>query len=889
MSAPSKPPAKKGGGGGGGGGWGSLLSGAVANLESRLDTILAEDSEASARQRASEAAIREAKSKGSLAAPNADSTTSREGSRSRVNDRLAERLAKATAAKTTSQVGSSVPSRIASPANDGGSPRASVEVRRSGEAERARSVPEVVEQTDATKVGSEGDAKAPPSETGTLLTSGLPINPARVSIESSRPSLDVARDDQTADVPLELQNGHATQSTSELEAEINRMRNEHGQAERQRQEEMHVYLEKIDALQAKLQYLAKETVAAAKEANASTSTGSEQARLVEKDERIALLMEEGEKLSKTELRHLQTIKKLRVKSTEEDRTVAEARKKLERAEKAEADLKFRLRRAEAAERQAGAKVQQISLIEKQVEELRVDRENASELIRTLTEQLKEAKALAEQAEGEAREKAVEEGREKIAGLENDLEDAQIEKKLAEDRAVAESKKVKEEMDRARERSEVREVELKNEIANLDSRVEAMRLRAEEASSGDGGGGGQGSSVLLMRQVETLQTQYAQAKGNWEVIEGSLTARVSALEGERDEATRREAEVRKKVREAGQKSRRLEAELETAQEQVRTLMQELKDQKAETEQSSKTATQSEAALADAKADFDRQRKLWDTELQQRIEEAKARPPRHNPHATPSLATLSPTTRKSSNHAPDLSALGIGPGPRKPSTRLFSPDLASLQINPHRTTSRRSSALPTPLSARAAHANHPYDHPRPHNADVASPALSRHQSDLSQPETSTGLPPPTPSIELDAQDSPSLLDRSSQSPQRTLHDLLSTSTAGAGPSVQLVERMSAAVRRLESEKAAFKDEIARLAAQRDDAREEVVGLMRAAEGGKAETERLKGLEVEVARVKERYEVCLALLGEREEEVGELREDLGEVKRIYRELVEREMPAS
>lgn len=48
MSAPAKPkqPAK---------GWGSFLQGAVAGLESRLDTILAEDDQASARSRADDA------------------------------------------------------------------------------------------------------------------------------------------------------------------------------------------------------------------------------------------------------------------------------------------------------------------------------------------------------------------------------------------------------------------------------------------------------------------------------------------------------------------------------------------------------------------------------------------------------------------------------------------------------------------------------------------------------------------------------------------------------------------------------------------------------------------------------------------------------------------
>lgn len=51
MSAPTKPKqAPKG--------WGSFLQGAVAGLESRLDTILAEDDQSSARTRADDAVRR---------------------------------------------------------------------------------------------------------------------------------------------------------------------------------------------------------------------------------------------------------------------------------------------------------------------------------------------------------------------------------------------------------------------------------------------------------------------------------------------------------------------------------------------------------------------------------------------------------------------------------------------------------------------------------------------------------------------------------------------------------------------------------------------------------------------------------------------------------------
>lgn len=126
--------------------------------------------------------------------------------------------------------------------------------------------------------------------------------------------------------------------------------------------------------------------------------------------------------------------------------------------------------------------------------------------------------------------------------------------------------------------------------------------------------------------------------------------------------------------------------------------------------------------------------------------------------------------------------------------------------------------------------------------------------------------------------------SASPQQVLQDMVSVSTVAAGPSVQLVERMSAAIRRLESEKVAAREELARISRQRDDARGELVALMREAEGGRAAGKRVEVLEGEVAAMRERYETTLELLGEKSELVEELRADVEDVKAMYRDLVER-----
>jgi myosin heavy subunit len=807
----------------------------VAGLESRLDTYLADDDQASAKQRAAEEAAKQSTTGGLAPLKSTDGSGSRDASRTRANERLAERLAKAAAAKTPT--GSNVPSRTGTPIVGTESARASGEEKRSGEV--ARSVPDITtqpsqaEQPETLAVDEDASDEKPASDATTS---------ASVSVDSSsRPS-------------LELPNGHAIPRTpAELEAELNTMR----QTEKQRQDEIHAYMEKIDALQAKLSYLANETVAAAKAANASTEANADQKTVAEKDERIALLMEEGEKLSKSEMKHLQTIKKLRTQKTEDDKITADAKKR-------ELDVRQRLRRAEVEGRQANEKIKKIEGIEKQVDELRVDRENAAELVKSLTVQLKEAKEKTERVEKEAKEKANEVDKGRIAALENEVEDAQIERKLAEDRATAEIKKLKEDAEGQKQRFDVRELELKNEIASLESRLEAMRSRVEEASTGDGSAAsGADSNVGLLRQVETLQRQYSLAKENWEAIEASLNGRLAALEKERDEASRRETDARKRARDAGTKARRTEEELESKVEEIRSTAAELKGRQDEVTSLYSRLDEREIALSDAKNEAERQKKLWEVELQQRIEEERTKWYQGAGQKT----SQPPRSRKTST--PDFNTLRR-PGTGTSANRLNSHDLSTLHTDPTpRPSSRRSSNYPSQTPATAT-AKSPSGDP--------SPAISRQESTFSL-TSPADMMPPTPSIEIDDQ------EPFPDSPDRTINDLVSTSTS-AGPTVQLVERMSAAVRRLESEKAGFKDEISRLSSQRDSARDEVVTLMREVEEKRGTESKVGELGGELETLKGRYEASLEMLGEREEEVEELRADVKELKRLYRELVEEKM---
>lgn len=377
-----------------------------------------------------------------------------------------------------------------------------------------------------------------------------------------------------------------------------------------------------------------------------------------------------------------------------------------------------------------------------------------------------------------------------------------------------------------------------------------------------------SQAKLLRQIETLQTQYSLASDNWQGIETTLTSRVTALEKDRDEIAKRESDIRRKARDVNSKARRLEDELETINERARSLEQDLTEQQSVTQKLQKKLTAAETAAHEAKADLEREKKIWEVETQQRLEQEKSRW---------QLETLQQNPLTVSSHlradSPSIS------------NRQRSPDPLGIYNRraPRSTASVMETTL-SPIDRMLEDARRPVTNRQKSSPNVRTPELGTPQRQDSIPSSLSNLnggmnAPYTPSIHTVDYDEPF---ENTSSPHRTINDMISVSTVGAGPSVQLVERMSAAVRRLESEKATHKEEMARLSAQRDEAREEVVALMREVEEKRDQEKRVDRLEKELEEVKERYETTLEMLGEKTERVEELEGDVQEVKKMYRELV-------
>jgi TATA element modulatory factor len=123
-------------------------------------------------------------------------------------------------------------------------------------------------------------------------------------------------------------------------------------------------------------------------------------------------------------------------------------------------------------------------------------------------------------------------------------------------------------------------------------------------------------------------------------------------------------------------------------------------------------------------------------------------------------------------------------------------------------------------------------------------SRHLSSLE-------ISSPSPNLE-DDDERDFLTSSRADSPRNTVVDAVSVSasTSAVGPSVNIIERMSSALRRLESDLAATKEEMSRSIKQRDEARDECVKLMSEVEEKRRFQESVQKIQVRYDDLENRY---------------------------------------
>lgn len=827
--------------------WG-FLSQAVASVESGLDRILAEEEDAAKRSQ-----VKQVKPQENASVSRGSSDAKRTDSSSKTNDRLQSRLAQAMAKKAASRASTPVPesepvSRAETPITsesvdhdkqrlDDGSgtdadgteslrPSESADIASATATPTVDAIPPATNSLPVTEKEDKESETQPENSKLSSESQKRSVEHSRASVENTRMSTDLSLQQALPDAP------------SDPDATLLNAQIQHEKSLGNLQDEISGYLERIDALQRNIQILTKETIQNARQTKSDSESEPIEKQLAEKDEKIALLIEEGTKLTKGELQYRNTIKKLRAQATTLSKDQEAVRQRAEKAEEQTSAMQAKITSAEAEIKRRN---DQISSLSKSSADLEVITKERSALTATLADvraQLSKANKRAEDAESRAQSDKLEIERRKNTELQDDLSSAKVERELSEDKFKREIENLRQSLIREKEQARLMETEMLAEQATLESKLESFRVRAEEASTGDIGD----SRAKLLRQIETLQNQYSAASQNWQGIESNMLGRITVVEKERDEVVSREADLKRKLRDALNKARSSSKELEETQQSLHALQDQEADNEAELQRMTKKTEQLESETTRLRKELEEQKQRNEKDMARRLEEERAK----------WIASMSHRVE-----SPVASVRRGGGGSFMDS--LISPV--------ERSTNRRPST------------NHFHDH-----------SISRINSSVSV--RANGAIPETPSISVqDDQDdffanipvTPASGTHADSAGRHGVNDVISASTAGAGPSVQLVERMSANVRRLESEKAASKDEIARLSSQRDEARQEVVNLMREVEVKRTTSERLSTLEKAHTALSAKHQATLELLGEKSEQVEELKADILDVKQMYRQLAD------
>ncbi|XP_062507855.1 TATA element modulatory factor-like isoform X2 [Corticium candelabrum] len=318
------------------------------------------------------------------------------------------------------------------------------------------------------------------------------------------------------------------------------------------------------------------------------------AAVKEKDEQIAGLMEEGERLSKQQLQSSNTIKKLRASSKKDQQLIASLKAEVQELEANVKDLKETLKLKEENEDKYQDAVSKLNAAcehqNKELSDLKEELDATSTRCRGLegnldntyreVAELRRSQAASQTA---AQQAAVSAEVQAKGELKQILEQQKMSAQRQQDALAMQIEDMQHNMSRAEQQAGRREDNFRQEIADLQQRLQEAESRNEELS--------QSVSLAtkpLLRQIENLQHTHRSQSAAWERVERNLTERLSETQSLLATATERErlavehvAEIQSRVQTLDtqtsshrQEKSRLAAEVELLQARCDSLEESL---------------------------------------------------------------------------------------------------------------------------------------------------------------------------------------------------------------------------------------------------------------------------------------------------------------------------
>nr|XP_043635693.1 golgin candidate 5-like [Erigeron canadensis] len=545
------------------------------------------------------------------------------------------------------------------------------------------------------------------------------------------------------------------------------------------------YHQRVSSLERKVYALTKERDTLRREQNKKSDAA---ALLKEKDEIITQIMAEGEGLSKKQAAQESQIRKLRaqIREFEEEKKGLMAKLQVEES-KVES-----IRRDKAATE----KLLQLT-IEKNQAELTTQKEYYTNALAAA----KEAEALAEaRANSEAK-----------TEVESRLKEAEEREVML----VQTLEELRETLSRTEQQAVFREDMLKRDVEDLQKRYQESERRCEvlvmEIPD---------STRPLLRQIEAMQETTARKAEAWTTVERLLNSRLQEAEAKAAAAEEKERSVNERLSQTISRTSVLEAQISILRSEQTQLVRSLEKER-------QKASENRREYLALKEEVDT-REDHVNQLKEEIRELKRK---HKQELHEAL-----TNRE----------LLLQDIEREKAARLELETTIRLQPS--------ILSEPSPL----ARTKSSYENGLSHRLSNASSLGSMEESFYLQ-------------ASLDSSDTFSER-RNSGEPTMSSYHLKSMT-----PNV-----FEAALRQKEGELASYMNRLASLESIRDSLAEELVTMTEECEKLRSEVSLLPGLKADIEALRRRHSAALELMGERDEELEELRADIVDLKEMYREQV-------
>ncbi|XP_071106362.1 TATA element modulatory factor-like isoform X2 [Haliotis cracherodii] len=320
----------------------------------------------------------------------------------------------------------------------------------------------------------------------------------------------------------------------------------------------------------------------------SASDVSQESLLEEKDEQIAELLQEGEKLSKQQLQSNNIIKKLRSKEKENESVLSSQKKKLEEQKTELEHLRKVCDAKDDLEKKQIEAINQLNnAVQKQEKELlkfRSDQEDVQEKERSLQTALENAyKEIADlhkmnaAQDSKAQEAALSAEVSVREALKMDMEHEKMRHKQEREGLIMQIEDLRLTMTRMEKDHNRREDMLRQEISDLQMQLQEDEARTQELSHSVSS-----ATRPLLRQIENLQANYTAQSTSWEKVERNITERLADAQGQLAMAVEKERSVSEKLMDQNVRLTTLESQTARLRQEKSQLLAQAEMDKAKIE-------------------------------------------------------------------------------------------------------------------------------------------------------------------------------------------------------------------------------------------------------------------------------------------------------------------